>query len=191
MKTEITRQEAYDILNKYIKQDYIKYHSIESEAIMKALAKHFGENEEFWWITGLLHDLDMDVIWENYDNHWFETIKILKFEWYDIPVMFKAILSHCECLETPDVKRETNLEFALAAAEQTTWVITAYARMRPEKFANMEVSSLTKKFKDKSFAAKVSREFINDIEKIGLARWDFFKIAIEAIQAIWDQIKFD
>lgn len=189
MKNTITREEAGVLLDKYLKKDYLKYHSIETEAIMRALAKYFNENEDFWGITWLLHDLDMEEIWENWENHGKRTCEILRQEWYEIPEMFKAIYSHCECLGLPDAKRETRLEYCLSSWEQITGIITAYARMRTEWFKSMEISSLTKKFKDKAFAAKVNREIINDIEKVWLNRADFFRIAIEAIQKIEDKIK--
>ncbi|MCK5177511.1 MAG: phosphohydrolase, partial [Candidatus Aenigmarchaeota archaeon] len=62
MKSKITIEEARDLLEKYITQDYLKNHSRETEVIMRGLAKHFEEDVDFWGITGLLHDLDMDVI---------------------------------------------------------------------------------------------------------------------------------
>ena len=66
MKTEINKEEAYKIWNKYLKTEYLKSHTLESEAIMRKLANHLAKDEEFWGITGLLHDLDMDVINGNY-----------------------------------------------------------------------------------------------------------------------------
>ncbi len=62
MKNKIEYNEALEIFNKYLKTDYLKLHSRESEVIMRKVAAHFGEDEELWGITGLLHDLDMDVI---------------------------------------------------------------------------------------------------------------------------------
>lgn len=189
-KTTININEANALIEKYLKQQYLKYHSRETEVIMRALAKHFGEDEEFWGITGLLHDLDMDETGGDIQTHGIRTIEILKEEGYDIPVMFRAIQSHVESLGVAGVLRESRLEYVLSAAENVTGLITAYALMRPEKMNEMKASSLNKKFKSKAFAAKVSRELINDIEKAGLQKSEFFQISINAMQKISSEIGF-
>ncbi len=189
-KTTININEANALIEKYLKQQYLKYHSRETEVIMRALAKHFGEDAEFWGITGLLHDLDMDETGGDIQTHGIRTIEILKEEGYDIPVMFRAIQSHVESLGVAGVLRESRLEYVLSAAENVTGLITAYALMRPEKMNEMKASSLNKKFKSKAFAAKVSRELINDIEKAGLQKSEFFQISINAMQKISSEIGF-
>jgi len=189
MKNSITRQEAFDLLKQHMKTEYNIWHSLESEAILRALARHFGENEELWGCAGLLHDLDWEEVQDNTENHAKKTVEILKAAGYEIPEMFHAILAHCEGLPGNDVKRESKLDFSLAAGESVTGLIFTYVLMRPDKkIAEVEPSSINKKFKDKSFAAKVSREFISDIEKIGLARADFFKIALDALKPIANEI---
>ncbi|MCF7830873.1 HD domain-containing protein [Candidatus Gracilibacteria bacterium] len=193
MKDSITITEAREILEKYLKTPYLKDHSRESEVVMKALAKRVGEDEELWGAIGLIHDLDMDIVTKenNIENHSRRTVEILKEEGYDIPEMFQAIRAHTEgCLESADVLRQTKLDYALSAGETVTGLISAYVRMRPEKFQGASVKSLTKKFKDKSFAANVSREFINDIEKVGLERGEFFQLALDAMAEISDEIQF-
>lgn len=190
MKTSITIPEAENILNKHIKTQFILDHSLESAVIMKALAKHFNENEDLWYIIGLLHDLDMDKINGDYSTHGESTIKILKEEGYQIPELFSPILSHTECLNCMKDKyqRKEKVDFALAASEQITGIITAYARMRPNKFEGIEVRSINKKLKDKAFAANVNRDFINDIEKTGIDKNLFIEISINAIYEIKDKI---
>jgi len=188
MKDQITLEEANNILKKYLNQPHLLHHSRETEVVMRALAKHFGEDEEFWGITGLLHDLDMEVIEGKAETHGTRTCEILTEEGFDIPEMFQAIRSHVETLGFLDVKRESKLEYCLSSAENATGLITAYALMRPEKLAGMKVSSLNKKFKSKAFAANVNRELINDIERTGLQKSEFFKIAIKAIQNISSEI---
>ncbi len=191
MKNSITIDEARELVKKYLKEEYLLQHSRETEVIMRALAKHFGEDEEFWGITGLLHDLDMNECGENYENHGVRTVEILKEEGYDIPEMFHAIQSHCENLGYIDAKRESKMEYALSAAENITGLIVAYTLMIPDKkFASVKPKSIKKKLKDKSFAAKVNREFISDIEKTGLEKSQFIEIAIEAMQGIADEMGF-
>lgn len=189
MKNTITTDEARGLLHKYLQTDHLLKHSRESEVIMRALAKHFGEDEELWGVTGLLHDLDLDELGENYETHGQRTCEILESEGYHIPEMFQAIKSHTEELGFLGVKRDSKLDFCLAAAENTTGLISAYVLVRPDKsIAGAKVKSLNKKFKDKAFAAKVSRTMINDIEKTGLARAEFFGIAIESVKEIADEV---
>lgn len=158
---------------------------------MRALARHFDEDEDFWGITGLLHDLDMENCGENYENHGVKTVEILREEGYEMPEMFHTIQSHCENLGYIDAKRESKLDYCLSAAENITGLIVAYTLMIPDKkLASVKPKSIKKKLKDKSFAAKVNREFINDIEKTGLERAQFLQIAIEAMQGIADEIGF-
>ncbi len=188
MENQITLEEANELLKKYLHEPHLLHHSRETEVVMRALAQHFKEDEEFWGITGLLHDLDMEVIGGKAENHGTKTCEILAEEGFDMPGMFKAIKSHVETLGFLDVKRETKLEYCLSAAENVTGLITAYALMRPEKLEGMKASSLNKKFKSKAFAANVDRELINDIEKTGLQKNEFFEIAIKAIQNISSEI---
>ncbi|RLD65792.1 MAG: phosphohydrolase [Bacteroidetes bacterium] len=189
MKTEINNNEARQIWNKYLKTQYLKFHTLESEAIMRKLAKHFGEDEDFWGITGLLHDLDMDIINGDYSLHGNKTVDLLKEEGYDIPEMFKAIISHTEGVSGNEAKRETDFEIILSAAENITGIISAYVAIRPDKkIAGTKVKSIKKKLKSKAFAASVNREFIYDIEKTGIELDTFLQISIDAMNEIADQI---
>ena len=190
MKDQITYSEARLILDKYLKTEYLRFHSRESEVIMRKLAKKLGEDEEFWGITGLLHDLDLDVIDKDYSKHGYKTVEILTNEGFDIPQMFSAIISHTEGIEGNKAKRETKLDFCLSAAENLTGLISAYVILRPDKkIAGTKAKSITKKFKSKSFAASVNREFINDITKVtDLQRNEFFQLAIDAMSEIAEEI---
>jgi len=190
LKDKITYSEAKLIFDKYLKTEYLRFHSRESEVIMRKLANKLGENEEFWGITGLLHDLDIDVINGDYSKHGYKTVEILSDEGFNVPKMFSAIISHTEGIEGNDAKRETKLDYCLTAAENLTGLISAYVLMRPDKkIAGTKAKSITKKFKSKSFAASVNREFINDITKVtDLQRNEFFQLAIDAMSEIADEI---
>jgi len=188
MKTQINRIEALQIWEKYLKTAYLRYHTLESEAIMRKLAIHFGKDEEFWGITGLLHDLDMDVIKGDYALHGYKTVEILKKEGYDLPEMFKAIISHTEGVSESTAKRETDFDIILSAAENITGIISAYVLMKPEKkVAGTKVKSIKKKLKAKAFAASVNREFIYDIEKTGIDLDTFLQLSIDAMTEIADE----
>ncbi|MEA1985971.1 MAG: HD domain-containing protein [Candidatus Marinimicrobia bacterium] len=190
MKNQITYTEAKELFNKYLKTEYLRFHSRESEVIMRKLANRLGEDEEMWGITGLLHDLDLDLIDGDYRKHGFKTVDILFDEGYILPQITTAIISHVEGIEGNVVKRETKLDYCLASAENLTGLISAYVLMRPDKkIAGVKAKSIKKKFKSKSFAEKVNREFIEDITKVtDLELNDFFQLAIDAMAEIADEI---
>jgi len=190
MKKEIQRDEAWLILNKYIKKQELIFHARESEEIMKALAKYLKENETFWGICGLLHDIDYQEIGDNLKNHGPRSIEILRQEGFDLPEMFQAILSHVEFTGHLPQKRTSKLDFALSASENISGFIVAVALMRPEKFKGLKTKSIKKKLKDKRFAAKVNREAIYDIEKINLSLDKFIELAIEAVSSLQKEIGF-
>ncbi|MCX6807632.1 MAG: HD domain-containing protein [Patescibacteria group bacterium] len=190
MKHEITRLEAQALLEKYIKKHENLYHLRESEVIMRALARHFHEDEELWGISGLLHDLDWEEIGDDWNKHGSRTVEILHENGYEILELEQAILSHVEEMGHLQNKRTSKLDFALAAAESISGFIVAAALVRPEKFTGMSVKSITKKLKDKSFAAKVNRQFIDDIAKTGMDRAVFIQIALDAVSAIQKEIGF-
>jgi len=191
MKTIITIEEANGLLRKYLKQEHLLRHSRETEAIMRALARHFNEDEDLWGVSGLLHDLDLEQTANNLEKHGERTCGILEEEGYSVPEMFHAIRAHTENLGFLNVKRESKMDYCLAAAESVTGLIVAYVLMRPDKrIEGANASSLTKKFKDKSFAAKVSRELINGIEKVGLQRNQFFEMSLDAMKGIASEMGY-
>jgi hypothetical protein len=191
MKTTITIEEANGLLKKHLHQRYLLEHSRETEAIMRALARHFGENEELWGISGLLHDLDLEQTADDLSKHGERTCRILEEEGYSIPELSHAIKAHTENLGFLGVKRESRWDYCLAAAESVTGLIAAYVLMRPDKrIEGAKASSLTKKFKDRSFAAKVNRELISDIEKAGLQRNEFFELALDAMKGIASEMGY-
>jgi len=186
-----TQKEANQLLHQHLSQKHLLEHSRETEIIMRALAKHFGEDEDLWGVSGLLHDLDYEEVEQDIEKHGARTLEILQAAGFDDPDMLHAIHAHVEghCPGAPD--RESILDYSLAAAENTTGLIVAYVLMRPDKkIEGAKVKSLNKKFKDKSFAAKVSREFINDIEKTGLTRAEFFEISLNALSEFAEELGF-
>jgi uncharacterized protein len=188
MAEKLTRDKAKTLFAKYLKTENLVKHSIETEAVMKALAKHFGEDEEFWGACGLLHDLDLDTIGTDMSKHAVTTVELLKSEGLDEPLLFSAVLAHAEKLNSAG-KRESKLDYALSAGENITGLIFAYALILPsKKLADVKPSSVMKRLKEKAFAAKVDRELIADIEKAGLAKEKFVEIAVEAMKSIADQI---
>lgn len=190
MKNTIISEDAHKILDKYINKKEFLLHMRETEVIMINLAKYFNENEELWGATGLLHDLDYEIIGDDFKKHGITTIEILQKEGYEIPEMFQAILAHTEGLGFCQIKRTSRLDYALSATENLSGFLVAVALMRPTKLDDMEVKSVTKKLKDKTFASKVNRDFINDIEKTGLDKNTFIQIAIDSVSSIKNEIGF-
>ena len=190
----ITREKAQQLLDKYISTEWLKLHMRETEVIMKALAKRFGEDEELWGTSGLLHDLDYDYVEKDPQRHVVEFDKILEMEnlkiGEDIPEdMYHAIKAHYQ--EHPQIsqKRESKLDYSLSAAENISGFLVACALVQPDKkISSVGVESVMKKFKKKDFAKAVNRSLIYDIEKTGLSLEDFIKISLNSVNEISNEI---
>ncbi len=190
----ISREEAFKLVEKYVTTPWLKLHMRESEVIMRALARKFGEDEEVWGISGLIHDLDYDYVGKDPKRHVVEFDKILEMESLvvgeDIPEeMYHAIKSHYE--EHPDIqqKRESKLDYALSASETISGFLVACALVQPDKkISSVDVESVKKKFKKKDFAKAVRRELIYDIEKIGISLDEFIEISLKSLREIDTEI---
>ncbi len=177
------REFALQLLNKYIKNENMLKHCLASEAVLKALAKELGENEEKWALAGLLHDIDAEAVNADLSIHTKEAVKILSNESLE-PEIIDAIRLHNEEAH-PGEKRSTKLQHALAAGETITGLIIATALVYPDKkIASVKVSSVTKRMKEKAFARSVNREIIMECEKLGLELTRFTEIALRAMQGI-------
>ncbi len=192
MALPITREQAIELLKKYNnpedKSDW--NHFLESEAIMKEAAKKLGEDEEYWGMLGLLHDVDWGITKNNTAEHLTKAPQILKQAGFDDEFIANIVSHGCgfECANLKDKKRAKKEEYALAACETLTGLIHAYARMRGNKVSDMEVSGLKKKFKDKAFAAGCRRDIINECENLGISIDEFLGIGIEGIKNIKSEV---
>jgi uncharacterized protein len=190
----ITREKAQQLLDKYITTDWLQLHMRESEIIMRTLAKHFGEDEELWGLSGLLHDLDYDYVDKDPDRHVVEFDKLLEIEnlkvGEDIPLkMYNAIKAHYE--EHPKIsqKRESKLDYALSASETISGFLVACALVQPDKkISSVRVESVMKKFKKKDFAKRVNRQLIYDIVKTGVSLEEFVQMALDSLNEISNEI---
>lgn len=192
MEAGISYEQAKALLDEHIKDPIIKMHCRESEVVMRALAKRLGEDEELWGIAGLLHDIDFDQTKNDVKNHGVLCRQILKNAGIS-DELIEVIASHTygmeEIPEYKDKARSTPFEYCLAAGETVTGLIYAYGLMRPDKkLGNAEVGSIKKKFKDKSFAAKVNRDIIRECEQCGLELGEFLQIALDAMKGIANEI---
>jgi uncharacterized protein len=182
----ITRNEAVELLNKYVKNERMLSHCYASEAVMRALAHRLGRDEEEWGLAGLLHDLDVELVNADLNVHGRETEKILNEKGID-PEIIEAILMHNEVLTGK--KRNTEFQYALAAGETITGLITATTFVYPDKkIASVKPKSVVKRMKEKAFAASVSRDNIMECDKIGIPLNEFVEICLNAMRGISNQI---
>lgn len=191
MQAGITYDQAKKLFDEYVKNPIIRNHCRSSEVVMRALAKKLDEDEELWGIAGLLHDIDYELCQNDLSKHGVLCQSILK-EAGVSDALIDVIVSHVygsDLSDYSDRMRTTKFEHALAAGETVTGLIYAYGLMRPDKkLEGAEVKSIKKKFKDKSFAAKVDREVIRECETLGLELNEFFEIALNAMKEIADEI---
>lgn len=158
MNLNITRKEALELLKKHNKEEFHIFHGLTVEGVMRYFARElgYGEDEEFWGICGLLHDIDF----EEYPEEHCKKAPELLAEINASEDIVHAVCSHGYEI-CCDVEPKHMMEKILFATDELTGLIGAAARMRPSKSTeDMELSSLKKKFKDKKFAAGCSRDII-------------------------------
>jgi uncharacterized protein len=178
--------QAEALLKKHIKNEKMLYHCYASEAVMCALAKRLGQDEEKWALAGLLHDIDVEVTNADPKTHGLEAVKILAKEGIEQEVI-DAIKMHNE--EAAGLKRNTVFQHALAAGETITGLIMATTYVYPDKkIASVKPKSILKRMKANAFAASVSRDNIRECEQIGLPLPEFAELALEAMKKISHKI---
>ncbi len=172
------REEAFEILKKYNKDEFHIRHALTVEGVMRYFAKELNEDVEYWGNVGLLHDVDFELYPE---EHCKKCIELLRENNVDESIIH-SICSHGYGL-CSDVKPEHIMEKVLFATDELTGLIWAAAKMRPSKSVmDMELSSLRKKFKDKKFAAGCSRDvIIKGAEQLG---WDLDTLLEKTILAM-------
>lgn len=180
----ISREKALALFDEHVKDDILRKHCFASAAVMRALAKELGKSEEVWELAGLLHDLDFDTVKEP-ERHGLRTAEILREAGVN-PQVIAAILAHnAEGLAPHGVRRLTDIDYALTAAETITGLIVATALIQPDKkLAGVKSESVVKKMDKKDFARKVNREGIGMIKNVGLEIEKFALIALKAMQTI-------
>ncbi len=182
MTSKLTREEAFALLRKYNKEPFHIQHALTVEGVMRWYAKElgYGEEEEYWGITGLLHDIDFEWYPE---EHCKKAPELLR-EGGAGEDMIYSICSHGYGL-CSDQEPKHEMEKVLFAADELTGLIWSAALMRPSKSVmDMEVKSLKKKFKDKRFAAGCSREVISEgAERLGWELSELFEKTILAMRS--------
>lgn len=176
------RDKAEELLKRHVKNERMLDHSYASEAVLRAMARRLGRDEEKWGLAGLLHDIDIEVVGGDLTRHGLEAVRILTDAGID-PEIIDAVKMHNETV--CGVQRSTEFQHALAAGETITGLVVATALVYPDrKIAGVKVKSITKRMKEKAFAASVSRETIRECEMVGLPLDEFVGIALSAMQGI-------
>ena len=181
-ETKVTRQQALELLQKYNKEPFHILHGLTVEAVMRWYAEEAGRGDEehFWAMAGLLHDVDFEKYPEEHCKKAPELLAEIGAE----PELVHAVVCHGYGL-CSDVEPEDEMEKFLFASDELTGLIGAAAKMRPSKSCtDMELSSPKKKFKDKRFAAGCSRDVIRTgAERLGWSLDELLEKTLEAMKA--------
>jgi putative nucleotidyltransferase with HDIG domain len=182
----MTRDDALTLLKQYVKNERMLNHCYASEVVMRALARRLGNDEDKWAITGLLHDIDIELVDADLNRHGREAERILRENGVDAEII-DAIVMHNET--AAGKKRETIFQHALAAGETITGLIVATTLVYPDKkLSSVKPKSVVKRMKERAFAASVNRDNIMECEAIGIPLNEFAEICIAAMDGISDQL---
>lgn len=179
------RQEAMALLTEHTRNDALLKHAFAVEAAMRHYARLSGEDENLWGVVGLIHDFDYEEH-PTLEEHPFAGAEILRARGYD-ETLVKAVLSHARHTNVP---RESRLEKTLFAVDELCGMVTAVALVRPsKKLADVAVSSVKKKLKDKAFARAVNREdIVEGARELGVDLDAHIANVVTAMQAVSDDL---
>ena len=180
-----TRAEAFALLTSYNQNDALIKHALAVEAVMRFMARQYNQDEEVWGLVGLIHDLDYEQFPE---EHCHKTAGILR-EHHWPEDLVRAVMSHGWGICT-DVKPITEMEKVLYTVDELTGLVAATALVRPSKSVlDVEVKSVKKKWKEKSFAAGVNREIIQQgADMLGLDLAELIDKTILAMREVAQDI---
>lgn len=190
----MNRDEAWQLVTEWTKSESLLHHMLAVEAAMRAYARHFGADEEKWGITGLLHDFDYEAHPDmtTPDGHPFTGLRVLRERGVDDDIVH-AIAAHAS--ERTGVEPDTLMAKTLVAVDELTGFLIAVALVRPSLDIRdiTKISSVRKKWKDRSFAAAVHREEIEQAaERLGVDLWEeHVPRVLTAMQAIAGDLALD
>ena len=180
-----TREEAYALLYEWVESESLRRHMIAVEVALRAYARHYGEDEDLWGLTGLLHDLDYERF-PNMDDtengHPRTELRLFRERGYPAELIH-AVEAHATFLGVP---YESLLDKALLACDELSGLLLACAYVRPDRdLRNVELKSVKKKWKDKAFTAAIDRqENMHFIEALGVPFDEHVERVLGAMQSI-------
>lgn len=184
----MTRDEALQLVRSYVKAENSVKHMLATEAIMRVLARHFGESEEVWGLAGLVHDIDMEEVdyLANPKSHGPRSVEILRENGLLDGVVLDAVMAHNEALET---SRDTKIKKAIYSVDPLTGLIVAACLVLPSRrLKDLTVENVLNRFKEKSFARGAKREIIASCSGLELSLEEFCKLGLLAMQGISDEL---
>jgi putative nucleotidyltransferase with HDIG domain len=180
-----TRDQTWDLVCEWVSSDSLRKHLLGVEAAMRAYAREYGEDEELWAVTGLVHDLDYERYPDLETGHPRYALKELEQRGYPQEVI-DAVAGHAEFLGVP---RETLMAKALFAVDELSGFIAACALVRPTGIEGMKPKSVRKKLKQPSFAAGVNRDEVRrGAEELGVDFDEHIAFVIAAMTARADEL---
>jgi putative nucleotidyltransferase with HDIG domain len=182
-----TRNDAYQLMTSHVKNENLQKHMLAVESAMRFYARQYGEDEELWAMTGLLHDCDYEE-YPDLREHTHISAGWLRESGYDERIIY-AILAHND-LNIATNPRNDRLSHALYACDEVTGMVTATALVRPNKsIIGLEVSSVRKKMKTKGFAAGVNRDdLVKGAAELGIDLDEHIANVIQAMSGIADKL---
>jgi len=187
-----TRDEALALVHEYTEGEGLRRHMYAVEAAMRAYAREFGEDEDLWGVTGLIHDFDYER-WPNDDHapdaeHPSQGVALLRERGWPEEILH-AVMAHADYT---GVEPETRLARTLRAVDELTGFIMACALIRPTGISDLAPKSVKKKLKDRRFAAAVSREDMRrDWDALGVDHTEHMERVIGAMRGIAERLGFD
>jgi len=176
------REDAYQLMTSHVKNESLQKHMLSVEVTMRFYALKYGEDEELWAMTGLLHDCDYEE-YPDLSEHTQVSAGWLREDGYDERIIY-AILAHND-LNAATHPRNNLLSKALYACDEITGMVTATALVRQKTLLGLPVSSVRKKMKTKGFAAGVNREdVVKGAAELGVDRDEHIAFVIEAMSSI-------
>ena len=182
----MTRDQAWALVCEWIHNPNLRKHLLAAEAAMRAYARRFGEDEESWGIVGLVHDLDYERCPSQDAGHPFVGVEELRRR--GVPEAWcRAIVSHADYSGVP---RQSNMEKALYGVDELVGFVIAVALVKPSKsLAEVDMTSVKKKMKDKAFARGVNREdVVRGAEELGVPLDEHIELVINALRGVASQL---
>ena len=181
----VSREAAWALLTEYTQNENLRKHALAVECAVRGYARRFGEDEELWGVTALLHDFDYER-YPDLKDHPFRGAEILRGLGYP-EVIVRAVLSHAD---HTGVARESRLEHTLFACDEMAGFVTAAALVRPSKsLLDLEAKSVVKRMKEKAFARAVNRDDLRrGAEEIGTPLDEHVALVIGFMREQADQL---